>query len=270
MSIIATAALSVDGDDTLTWQKAPDTLLNGASTIKLLTAITARDWIANLDDTITLTSADAFFGPLKSLQVGDTLTYDHMLHAVLMESNNQGAECLARTLGALIPGGGTASSRFYSAMHDKGTSLGFSGHVVVNAWGGGTSNRLSPQQLATLLRHIQTADPWLFSVAGALTKTISVTGGRTADIDIAHTIDPEGAVLLPEFLAGKTGTNGTAPSSSSSIVMAWRNPNDERTHITAVMDSDIPNRYLDLRSVMDEVIAATPLTTRRRGAMAAI
>ena len=256
--LTATSSHTRGPDNATITSKSPDLLSQAASTMKLLTCVTARDHIPSLDLTSTISSADVTVGA-DGLQAGDVLTYRDLIHAALMPSNNTAAYNIGRTVGQMIldkeGGTGDPISRFRTAMVAKGSALGWSGHIVGDTWGGNQSNRLSARMLTSLMRNVYLTDPWLFGVAGKSTHTLTVTGGRTTGIDITHS-----AIVtdLQEWQSAKTGTWGNV----THLVMAWKGAHGS-TYFSAITNSNQAERYNDMRAVIDEVIAA--MADRKRG-----
>ena len=237
-----------------------DRLFHMASTIKLLTCLVAREWVDVDTDSATVLQS---YGPLLA---GDVLTYSDLFHAALMPSNNAVAYTIGVDVGRRMLADPAASpsaalAEFRAAMTDKGTSLGWVGHVIADTVGESGTSRLSCRMLTGLMRHIHAADPWLFGVAGTLAHTLSISGGRTATANITHSAAT--AFAWPEFMAGKTGTwAGVAH-----LVIAWEHPSGG-LYTAAIQETTEAQRYPDMRAVLDEVIASG-LGVRRRVAAAA-
>lgn len=253
-TITATGSLDVTSSGAVGFEKNPDTPTIPASTIKVLTFAVARTIVtdAMLDDTVTFAAADMQNGSTANLQDGDVLTWRHLFYGMMLPSGNDAAACICRTLGQHLIDTGQSTSTplgaFYDRMRSLATSWGWTGHVITDGWGLSTSNRLTPRQLCQLMHD---ADPFMLQVMGTLSWSLQVTGANARTYTISHTVDPDGAVEFPEFVAAKTGTNNGA-----NVVMAWDTGGVR--HVTAIMGSTSADRFTDLRAVMDYVIGDDP------------
>lgn len=264
--IVANYASSLNSAGSSIYAKSPATLRAPASTTKVITAYTARRWITNgmLSGTATVVATDLVGGSTANLQAGDELTFTDLFHGAMMPSGNEAAMCLARTCGQIILTSESASgdplARFLMEMSAQVSKLGWSGCVFEDPTGLSNNNRITASYLSDIMRVIDTSDPWLRSVMGTIRYAITVIGVNARTINIAHTIDPVGAVKFPEFVAGKTGTTDAA---GACVVMLWDKPNGSR-QATTILGSTAVARYTDLRSVMDAIMSngvATPSTT---------
>ena len=73
-----------------------------ASTMKIMTASTALDYIYDLNDTLVIKSSDIAGGSGPDLQPGEVYTFRDALHAMFLPSSNTMCQALARTLGEKI------------------------------------------------------------------------------------------------------------------------------------------------------------------------
>ena len=247
------AACTIDGAGRVLWAKNIHDPWQTASTMKLLAAITARDWIPDLNAPIAPPAENLAD---STLVAGDIISWGDMIHASLIPSDN-GA---ARTVADQSHPDGTAA--LVAAMSAKGTALGWSGHVIADAVGGGTAasgrNRLSAWQLCSLIKHIHDVDPWLYAAAGrgyAEGYLFPVWGSaRVGFISLRHSFNVNRSESIPEFESGKTGTGNPAQQHA-----VWGWTHEGQRYFSSVVDSRA--RYEDARTMMDDVIAAT---TRRR------
>lgn len=251
LGLTASSALSVDPDGTVLYEKAADTLAYTASTVKLLTALTARTVLSNLDQQVTITSADVDSW-IQSLKVGDVISVRDLFAGMMIPSHNDCARAVGRIAGmALLSGAaGDPMSRFMTEMHTYAASKGMTGAVFGDTSGLQQTSRLSARHLTAAMREAL-ADGPLMEIMSSLTWQLTITGGpdpRTRTL--THTIDPDGEVKLPEFVAGKTGTNGPAHA-----VIAWAHPVDGRRHVSSVVGSTAADRFTDLRKIIDYAVS---------------
>lgn len=252
-TINADAACTINERGNVLWAKDIDAPWQTASTMKLLAAITARDWV-NLSSPISPTIEDIGNGS-GHLVYGDTVSWGDLIRLSVINSSNSAARAVGNHA---HPEGLTA---MLSAMHEKGTALGWTGHVIgdpIGGGGAGGNNRLSAWQLCSLIRHVYLADPWLYQSAGFRTYFASVWGSvRVGLIKIGHSFN---FTDIPEFESGKTGTGN---AENQHIVWGW--VSEGRRYFSSVIDS--PTRYQDARAMMDDVMRAT---TRRRNIVSLI
>lgn len=73
-----------------------------ASTTKILTAITALDWIEDVTDTFEFVSSDMIGGSGAVFSAGDIVSFKDALYALMLPSSNQSAQAIARVVGRKI------------------------------------------------------------------------------------------------------------------------------------------------------------------------
>lgn len=258
-AIVGLRGLTLDPGGNTVWAKDPDTVQAPASMTKVVTAYTARRWLA-LSGQISVISADLVGGSTANLLAGDVLTFEDALYGMMLPSGNDAATAVARTAGDAIRtalGGATGGlARFLQQMTTTMTGLGWSGHVFDDVSGLSSLNRATMRQMCHLVRHVDATDPTLRTIMGTRLKTITITGVNARSIGLVHTIDPAGAVPLPEFVAGKTGSTASA---GACAVVLWDAPGGGR-YAAGVMNSNSTDRFLDVRALID---AGLTSTTRR-------
>lgn len=260
---------------TTVFQKNIASTQRPASTVKLMNALVFQDWVTSglLDTTVEVNSGDTVDWPTNSnagLIAGDVLSYRDLLYGSLVPSGNDAAKCIARHVGALIiAGAGPGSSsdpvtRFVEAMNAKSAAIGLPTAVFADSFGLALGNLMSATDLAMCMAAVA-ADPLLLTVAGTMTRGLTVTGPNARTQNITHTvqpnINPAGPVPIPEFIAGKTGTvtfsGGDAQYNSGGCLgMLWETPTGAK-RVTVVLGSDLPDpiRYQDVRKLIDFELA---------------
>lgn len=258
-TITGLRGLTLDPGGGVIFDKSADILQAPASMTKVVTAVTARRWLT-LGSTISVISADLVGGSTANLQAGDVLTFEDALYGMMLPSGNDAATCVARIAGDAIrtaTGGATGGlTRFLQEMTATMTSYGWTGHVFDDVSGLSSLNRATMRQLCQLMRHIDATDPTLRAVMGTRLKTITITGANARSIGLVHNIDPLGAVPLPEFVAGKTGT--TASAGACAVILFDDGAGGR--YAAGVMNSTSGDRFLDIRELID---AGKEATTRR-------
>ena len=148
-SVNARAAMVMDAETgEILYTKNSQSVLPIASITKLMTAVITADARLNMDERITLQSADFSCAGCKSssssLRVGDSMNRAEALLFALMKSENPAAAALART----YPGGRSA---FIAAMNSKAKALGMHSTHYVESTGLHPSNVSSARDLAILV-----------------------------------------------------------------------------------------------------------------------
>lgn len=235
--IAARSVFVVDETGGTLLERHPDLPAHGRSTIKLLTALTARD-LLDMDSVVTVTEQDT--SPHTVLAAGDTLTVADLLHSCLIYSDNTATLAVARTAGYRIPGKSDPLGRFLGAMRDRAPG----GWVITDPRGFGDDNTVTARGMVALLCQVASRDPWLHDVASRKSHTLTVTGAREEEIPIEN--DTRRYLMDP--VAAKSGTDGSAPTGDAHVVWSWVRPGGT-VATAAVMGTDKRNRPLDVVSV---------------------
>lgn len=244
----AAIAYSESADGKVTYVHGdPDVILprGVASITKMFTVWTARKRLttAQLDETAIVEAGDIESPHLK---VGDVVKIRDLMTTSMVNSDSTAPVTLARFVGLKItPGASDPLAVFRAAMKEEADLLGYAGAEFPSVK---SEAKVSARMVVDLFRRFR-ADAVTGPMGSQLTFSYSVTGPEPRTITVFHTIDPNGAVPLPEFRAGKTGTtNGLAH-----LVMAWRHP-DGTEHTTAILytlEAATTQRYAYMRKVID-------------------
>jgi D-alanyl-D-alanine endopeptidase (penicillin-binding protein 7) len=140
----AVLVMEQNGGEVL-YAKNVDAVVPIASITKLMTAMVVLDVRPNLNERITITTADFddIKGTRSRLKAGTTLTRGELLHLALMSSENRAAAALGRS----YPGGKRA---FVAAMNQKAAQLGMWHSRFVDGTGLSSENVSTAQDLAKL------------------------------------------------------------------------------------------------------------------------
>ena len=140
-------------------QNNPDTRYYPGSITKLLTAVTALDYLS-LTDEITVTQEMLDLVEANSsvadLEAGEKLTVEQLLYALLLPSGNDASKVLAISTGSKILNDNTATIKacytaFVSAMNSKAKTIGMTASNFVNSDGyDDTDNYSTPRDLILL------------------------------------------------------------------------------------------------------------------------
>ncbi len=239
---------------TTVYAKASTTARVPASLIKMLTAVTMRQWIddAHLDDTVTVTSADLVGGATASLTNGDQVTYRKLLYGMMLPSGNDAAHAIARNVGAAIiaagGGGSDPYTRFLAEMATRATALGLTSVVADDSYGLSANNRLSPADAATLAWAIND-DATLKTIAGTYTYSMVITGANARTYTITNLFNPTASsAKFPEHVASKYGWTTEA---KYCLALLWRTRAGQ-DRVTVVMGANTETEMLtDLRRLLN-------------------
>ncbi|QWT17452.1 serine hydrolase [Collinsella sp. zg1085] len=124
-SLTCPEAIVVGKDGTVYFERAADTEVKIASITKVMTAIVALEHAA-LDDTVVVDEPAAKVGQSSAeLRIGDKLSLQTALKALLMASGNDAAMAIATSVGKKIdPTSNNPYASFIDAMNAKAQELG--------------------------------------------------------------------------------------------------------------------------------------------------
>lgn len=271
-AVVATHAASNWTAATRSFDKLAEETNRPTSTIKVLTAWTARktvqgyneDGTAVMDNLVTVTAADIAANPGGSggvtFQAGDQISYRDLFHAMMLPSSNWAAEIIARAVGDQLTGIGTARDKFLDAMRESATEFGWTGHHITNPTGLGNGNQLSAAMLVQLMLAAG-GDALLRGLMGVQERTITFQGPNARTQVIRNTTDPNGDIAFPEMIGAKTGSLDSG--AHACLVMLWQKPDGSRA-ASALIGSNTENRFKDMRAIIDATIHSinTPHTIR--------
>lgn len=140
-------AMNADNNDILV-KKHPNMQLPIASITKLMTAMVLLDADLDMDDYITISSADIDYlkNTSSRLRVGMQMKRKNLLLLALMSSENRAAHALARTT---FEGGTTT---FVRKMNEKARSLGMVNTVFYDPTGLTSENQSTAEDLSKMVQ----------------------------------------------------------------------------------------------------------------------
>ena len=125
-----------------------------ASITKLVTALVSAEYI-NLDKKVVITKMMIATTSKPRLAEGQSVGAFQLLYPLLLESSNEAAEALARTLGR---------ARFISLMNDKAVALGMSHTTLVDPSGVSGNNISTAEDLFNLAQYIYNNRSFIFKL----------------------------------------------------------------------------------------------------------
>ncbi len=226
------------------FQKAQETQIPPASTIKLLTAITALT-LGQVDDKIMAEKGDLVGGSTMGLQAGDTLTLGNLLKGLLIPSGNDAATTIARAEGAKLPDAATLGPvrAFVARMNAVGMERGLTGTKALNPSGLDAVGMVSTARDLERLAELVLADPFLAPIVRTQEVTIPSTYGS---YPVKNTNELLGT---PGVIGVKTGTEDSV---GQNLVLAV----SEGGHRLIVVILGSTDRYADARALLTYTRAA--------------
>jgi len=237
------ALVREDSEGKALFSKAPDAPLPPASTIKMLTALTALK-LGQPTDTVTIIKDDLVGGSTMNLQAGDTLTLGSLLQGLLIPSGNDAAMAIARLEGTKLPAAAQigAVSAFVAKMNETGVTLGLTSTKAMNPHGLDAAGMVSTAADLARLAPLVLADPTLAPIVRTKeTKAPSKFGSYP----LVNTNEMLGT---PGIIGVKTGSEDSV---GQNLVLAV----DEGNHrlIVTIIGSD--DRYADAHTLIAYVRA---------------
>lgn len=215
------------------YSKNPDLRFSPASTTKLMTSLVALDYFKPQDIlTVKIASRE---GSIIGLKVGEKLTLENLIYAMLLPSANDAAYVIAQN----HPQG---YAKFIDSMNKKANEL-----VLLNTHFGDPAGLLDNQNYTTAFDLARLAS---FAVANPLIKKIVATREK-------YITDATGNFIyrlenLNELL-GIDGVNGvkTGYTEEAGQVLVTSKIEEGRTIIIVIMGSE--DRFLDTQKLLELV-----------------
>ncbi len=244
-TITARAALVQENtSDMRLYQKEQGTAIAPASTIKLLTAITALT-LGQVDEKIQAQKDDLVGGSTMGLKPGDTLTLGNLLMGMLIPSGNDAATVIAHAEGAKLPDAATLGpvDAFVARMNAVGVERGLTGTTAVNPSGLDAPGMVTTARDLARLADLVLADPILAPIVRTPEATIPSAYGT-------YPVKTTNELLgMPGVIGVKTGTTDEA---GQNLILAVAE-NNHRLIIVVLGSTD---RYADARALLAYARAA--------------
>lgn len=243
--ITARAALVQENtSDMRLFQKEQETAIAPASTIKLLTAITALT-LGQVDEKIQAQKDDLVGGSTMGLKPGDTLTLGNLLMGMLIPSGNDAATVIAHAEGAKLPDAATLGpvNAFVARMNAVGVERGLTGTMAVNPSGLDAPGMVSTARDLARLADLVLTDPILAPIVRTPEATIPSAFGT---YPVKNTNELLG---MPGVIGVKTGTTDEA---GQNLILAVA----ENNHRLIVVVLGSTDRYADARALLAYARAA--------------
>ncbi len=224
-------------DKTL-YQREQETPIPPASTIKLLTAITALT-LGQVEEAIQADKADLVGGSTMGLKPGDTLTLGNLLKGMLIPSGNDAATVIAHAEGAKLPEAATVGpvNAFVTKMNAVGVERGLTATKAVNPSGLDAPGMVSTARDLARLANLVLADPILAPIVRTPDATIPSAFGS---YPVKNTNELLGT---PGVIGVKTGTTDEA---GQNLILAVA----ENNHQLTIVVLGSTDRYADAQALL--------------------
>ena len=213
-----------------------------ASLTKLMTALVVME-NAKLDEVFVVSKeAVQTPGELGGLIVGEQLTVENLLHALLIESSNDAAVALAEGVGNKIvldlslsrvksrDSNNINLNNFINLMNQKAKTLGLFNTTFTDPSGLEASDQSSAWDLNIIMQEVLK-----YPTLQKITQTATFDF-KSVDAKFSHRLTSTDKLLglYPEIIAGKTGYTEEA---GNCMILAFRAPNNQGIVISIIMDS---------------------------------
>lgn len=227
------------------FDKGMDEIRYPASTTKVMTALLILESIEDLNQTVTFT--DVILPDLApgnstiNAQVGETLTVEQCLYAIMLASANEVCTQMAVQIAGSVNG-------FVAMMNQRAQELGCKNTHFVNANGLPDPNHYTTAYDLALILAEAVKNESFCKIAGAAKYTIPVTNKTPYERNLENhnSLLTDGDYHYDGAIAGKTGH--TEAAKNTLVTAAAR---DDMTLICVVMRSDGDARFTDTISLFD-------------------
>jgi D-alanyl-D-alanine carboxypeptidase (penicillin-binding protein 5/6) len=239
-----TGVLLDTGSGTILFNKKMDQRMYPASTTKIMTALLAIE-NSNLDDTVTFTETgvkDAYAGSSNiGMQVGEVLTMEQCLYAMMLKSANEVTTQVAEYIGGSV-------ENFVNMMNQKAEELGCTGTHFNNANGLPDDNHYTTAHDLAIIGQAAIQNETFRKIIGTVVYTIEPTNKNpnARTYDNHHAMIHEGDWYYEGCLGGKTGY--TDASQSTLVTFAER---DGLLLVCVLMKGDGTQIVKDTKTVLD-------------------
>lgn len=219
-----------------------------ASVVKVMTCLLLGETkAANMSDTITWQTSDDIDASFS--QVGfansDVVSWDELLHGMLMVSGGDACQAVARVLGNESASNAIGSTLGYNVftdmMNQKALDLGCQRALFSNSHGA-FMHQISARDLA-VIGGACFQNPVVQAMALTTSYTITVTGPSSRSIPLTN-----GNSLLgnPGVKGSKTGSlSGGIYPTTFSLVTLWTSPSGVDVAIATMASPDTTGRFTD-------------------------
>jgi D-alanyl-D-alanine carboxypeptidase (penicillin-binding protein 5/6) len=197
--VSAKACIVVDENDAVLYAKNPSVKLPPASTVKLVTAMVALDFLDPAKKVTVSRSAKAVRSIKPRLQENDELTVSDLLHLALMKSINSAAVALAEEAAG-------SEDAFVLLMNRKAEEIGACDTHFVTASGLPKGNQYTTARDLTIILKKALTYPLIREIIGKKEWRITTTAGRELYLENSDDL----LWSRNNMVGGKTGFTNSA------------------------------------------------------------
>ena len=237
-NVTATAVFAFDPatGEVIMARNADDRLAIGSVT-KIATAMVAVQYLP-LDEQVVVLGDDMVAEGYSAmgLQPGDTLTVEHLLTGLMVESGGDAASALARTAGSQLCGCddvAAARAAFVEAMNEFATSLGLTNTQFANPDGADDPNAWSSARDVATMFATLIEDPTLAAMGALPSYSLTSAGPEQT---LYEGISTNQFVGQYDITSAKTGSETNA---GGCIVLARTTPDGGTTEVIAILGADL-------------------------------
>ena len=232
----AEAAMVVDAQGDVLYEKNPDEEINMASVTKVMTAVVALESGVSLDTVCTLSAPSLDENAMVAgYQTGDTSTLRDLLRAALVYSANDGAYEVAVAVAG-------SEQAFVQMMNDKAAELGMNSTHFENSHGlDADGHHSTVHDLTILARYAMTKHPFIADTVRQTEVTVPI-GGNNVTLPTVDTL----LSSYPGLLGIKTGAGNYV---TSFLGCARRNGVTLYTSVLGCKTKE--GRFADTASLLD-------------------
>ena len=223
------------------YEKNADDIMYPASTTKLLTAIIALEK-CNLSDTVTITNDMVSKIPTgyttAYLQVGEILTIEQILNALLIPSANDAGYALAIHISGSI-------ENFSVLMNQKAKEIGCTNSNFVNPSGIHSENHYSTARDLALIGQYSLKYPTITKIGSQTSYSLTSNNGKTRNFETTNTLIKPNENNYYKYATGlKTGY--TQPAGSCIVATAKK---DDMEFLLVLLGAPIAENNTNYRDL---------------------
>lgn len=232
-----------------------DTVYHIYSITKLLSCCVACMYITDYNATTTVIQEEIGWETSQTLvQAGDIVTFEALLNAALIKSDNNAVSALSRPVGYMIKPDATTNAQATNAFYEKMAELAKSIGMTNTTWESGRISASAGVQstvvdLCKLLAYIFNNSDKVKGIWNKASYTMSVAGDNARTWTITSTTPEDARELIPEFDGGKTGSS----DKKGAYAFCWKDESGVE-YATALCEMTLAtgDRFQDARHILDE------------------
>ena len=176
-----------------------------ASLTKLMTALVAVEYI-NIEKELTVPDGAIVKTSIPRLKTGEKLSLYNLLYPLLLESSNEAAETIARTMGR---------DRFIRLMNQKAQAIGMTNTVFTDPSGSDAGNVSTAQDLFAFAKYLYYNRSFILRFTSGTADTRAYGAPLFTNLQNFNVFTGD-----PEFVGGKVGLSSSAKQTILSVFEA--------------------------------------------------